>query len=356
MPALSHLWQHQDKLTAANEELCAANEERAQLLNMVSSSTAALAVTASRCDELKQQVLQLTATASRCDEVTEQLRDSKMQVLLLQQNIRGLAAAAGAVAEMKRALLDMQEAVPEAVEQVRRESEKNVYAVVAAVTQSMSCKDKAANTELFNRAMQCKQEVMQARCERDEAMNRCCAPCTSPPALLRAGQRCCQVPCGDGGEAARVRAPAAAAGKHKGCVQSEAVLVARSSYNRVPRRRQRRIRHPARFRGSSRLCCYGKRVQAACKLWASCHGKQVSVGGRKSVFEFDKVAGCCSALPLARRNVSLAGARCEGQRRGCVQLPAAADGQRAGRAQRVHFCIRADGQVRFSEQHAVHDA
>ena len=120
------------------DSLAAAEEERAQLLHMVSSSTAALAATAGRCDELKQQELMLREESA----------------LRQQQNQRGVAAAAAAVAEMKRALLDMQEAVPALVEGVRRESEKNVYALVAAVTGSMSSKDRQQNTELFNRAMQ----------------------------------------------------------------------------------------------------------------------------------------------------------------------------------------------------------
>jgi hypothetical protein len=188
------VWQSQaasqeDVVRQLRDTLAAAQEERAQLLDMVSSSTAALAATAGRCDELKQHEVVLR----------EELRASQMHLLLLQQNQRGVAAAAAAVADMKRALLDMQDAVPALVEEVRRESERNVYALVAAVTHSMSSKDKAQNTELFNRAMQVqpapnaappllsqvalqsKQEVVQARCERDEAMNRCTAPPPPPP-------------------------------------------------------------------------------------------------------------------------------------------------------------------------------
>jgi len=131
------------------DSLAAAEEERAQLLHMVSSSTAALAATAGRCDELKQQELMLREELKQ-----QELMLREESALLQQQNQRGVAAAAAAVAEMKRALLDMQEAVPALVEGVRRESEKNVYALVAAVTGSMSSKDRQQNTELFNRAMQ----------------------------------------------------------------------------------------------------------------------------------------------------------------------------------------------------------
>lgn len=143
------VWQSQaagqeDVVRQLQDTLAAAQEERAQLLHMVSSSTAALAATAGRCDELKQHEVVLR----------EELRASQMHLHLLQQNQRGVAAAAAAVADMKRAVLDMQDAVPALVEEVRRESERNVYALVAAVTHSMSSKDKAQNTELFNRAMQ----------------------------------------------------------------------------------------------------------------------------------------------------------------------------------------------------------
>jgi hypothetical protein len=123
-------------------------QERAQLLDMVASSTAALAATASRCDELQRQQLA----------ITEHMRvaegQQQEQLLQLLQTREGLAVAAGAVAAMKRALADMQEAVPALLHEARRESEQDVYAVVAAVTQSMNCRDKAQNTELFNRAMQ----------------------------------------------------------------------------------------------------------------------------------------------------------------------------------------------------------
>ena len=150
---LPHLLQRQDSLAAAEEE-------RAQLLHMVSSSTAALAATAGRCDELKQQELMLREELKQQElMLREELKQQELMLreesaLLQQQNQRGVAAAAAAVAEMKRALLDMQEAVPALVEGVRRESEKNVYALVAAVTGSMSSKDRQQNTELFNRAMQ----------------------------------------------------------------------------------------------------------------------------------------------------------------------------------------------------------
>jgi hypothetical protein len=127
-------------------------EERAQLLTMVGSSTSALAATASRCDELQLQQLALT----------EHVREADGQ---RQQHREGLAAAAAAVTAMKRTLADMQETVPTALHEARRESERDVYALVAAVTQSMSCRDKAQNTELFNRAMQ----VLVAHC--------CCCCC-----------------------------------------------------------------------------------------------------------------------------------------------------------------------------------
>ncbi len=126
-------------------KLVAVSEERAQLLEMVGSSTAALASTAGRCDELMRQQSALS----------EQLNASeKQRQVLLLQNREGLVSAAAAVAAMKRALADLQDAVPAVVDGVRRRSEADIYAIVAVVTQSMSSRDKLQNTELFNRVMQ----------------------------------------------------------------------------------------------------------------------------------------------------------------------------------------------------------
>jgi hypothetical protein len=112
---------------------------------MVNSSTQALSATASRCDELKQQQLALAV----------QLQEEKGQRLALQQQHRdGMFAAAAAVSHMRKTLLELQEAVPAAVQQAQKESEGDVYKLVAAVTHSMSSKDRAQTSELFNRAMQ----------------------------------------------------------------------------------------------------------------------------------------------------------------------------------------------------------
>ena len=109
-------------------------------MEMVGSSTVALASTAGRCDELMRQQSALS----------EQLHASEQQrqqhQVLLQQNREGLVSAAAAVAAM--------DAVPAVMEDVRGRSEADMYALVAAVTQSMSSRDKLQNTELFNRAMQ----------------------------------------------------------------------------------------------------------------------------------------------------------------------------------------------------------
>ena len=90
--------------------------------------------------------------------LSEQLHASEQQrqqqQVLLQQNREGLVSAAAAVAAMKRALAELQDAVPAVVDDVRGRSEADMYALVAAVTQSMSSRDKLQNTELFNRAMQ----------------------------------------------------------------------------------------------------------------------------------------------------------------------------------------------------------
>lgn len=116
-------------------------EERAQLLDMVSSGTQALHATAARCDELKQQQHTLL----------EKLQAAQRQT---REQQHGVAAAADAVAGMQRALAELREAVPAALEHLRRESEDDAYKLAAAVTHSVSSKDKLHNTELFNRAMQ----------------------------------------------------------------------------------------------------------------------------------------------------------------------------------------------------------
>ncbi len=138
-------------------ELDDAKEGQSQLLAMVNSSTAALAATATRCDELKQQQLLLD------QQLIVSERQRQEQQSQLQQNRDGLVAAANAVSAMKRALADVQEAVPAALQEAQKESERDVYALVAAVTQSMSCKDKQQNTELFNRAMQVPSIATRAR-------------------------------------------------------------------------------------------------------------------------------------------------------------------------------------------------
>jgi hypothetical protein len=124
---------------------------------MVNSGTAALAATATRCDELKQQQLLLN------QQLIVSERQRQEQQSQLQQNRDGLLAAANAVSAMKRALADVQEAVPAALQEAQKESEKEVYALVAAVTQSMICKDKLQNTELFNRAMQVRSIAQRTR-------------------------------------------------------------------------------------------------------------------------------------------------------------------------------------------------
>jgi hypothetical protein len=138
---VSHPVQQQAKLVAVSEE-------RAQLLEMVGSSTAALACTAGRCDDLMRQQLALSEQLHASEKQRQQ------QQVLLRQNREGLVSAAAAVAAMKRALADLQDAVPAVVDDVRGRSEADVYALVAAVTQSMSSRDKLQNTELFNRVMQ----------------------------------------------------------------------------------------------------------------------------------------------------------------------------------------------------------
>lgn len=137
----------------------AARAERAQLLDMVSSSTAALAATACRCDELKQQQQQLAG----------QLHAAQRRA---EERARGLVAAAAAVADMKKALADLQEAVPAALDHLRREGERDAYQLAAAVTHSVCSKDKLQNTELFNRAMQV-MYTAPPRCSR--SVSRCCA-------------------------------------------------------------------------------------------------------------------------------------------------------------------------------------
>ena len=115
---------------------------------MVGSSTVALASTAGRCDELMRQQSALSEQLHASEQQRQQ------QQVLLQQNREGLVSAAAAVAAMKRALAELQDAVPAVMDDVRGRSEADMYALVAAVTQSMSSRDKLQNTELFNRAMQ----------------------------------------------------------------------------------------------------------------------------------------------------------------------------------------------------------
>ena len=117
-------------------------------MEMVGSSTVALASTAGRCDELMRQQSALSEQLHASEQQRQQ------QQVLLQQNREGLVSAAAAVAAMKRALAELQDAVPAVVDDVRGRSEADMYALVAAVTQSMSSRDKLQNTELFNRAMQ----------------------------------------------------------------------------------------------------------------------------------------------------------------------------------------------------------
>ena len=117
-------------------------------MEMVGSSTVALASTAGRCDELMRQQSALSEQLHASEQQRQQ------QQVLLQQNREGLVSAAAAVAAMKRALAELQDAVPAVMDDVRGRSEADMYALVAAVTQSMSSRDKLQNTELFNRAMQ----------------------------------------------------------------------------------------------------------------------------------------------------------------------------------------------------------
>lgn len=117
-------------------------------MEMVGSSTVALASTAGRCDELMRQQSVLSEQLHASEQQRQQ------QQVLLQQNREGLVSAAAAVAAMKRALAELQDAVPAVMDDVRGRSEADMYALVAAVTQSMSSRDKLQNTELFNRAMQ----------------------------------------------------------------------------------------------------------------------------------------------------------------------------------------------------------
>jgi hypothetical protein len=115
---------------------------------MVGSSTVALASTAGRCDELMRQQSALSEQLHASEQQRQQ------QQVLLRQNREGLVSAAAAVVEMKRMLAELQDAVPAVLDDVRGRSEADMYALVAAVTQSMSSRDKLQNTELFNRAMQ----------------------------------------------------------------------------------------------------------------------------------------------------------------------------------------------------------
>ena len=117
-------------------------------MEMVGSSTVALASTAGRCDELMRQQSALSEQLHASEQQRQQ------QQVLLRQNREGLVSAAAAVVEMKRMLAELQDAVPALVDDVRGRSEADMYALVAAVTQSMSSRDKLQNTELFNRAMQ----------------------------------------------------------------------------------------------------------------------------------------------------------------------------------------------------------
>ena len=115
--------------------LAAADEERAQLLEMVNSSTQALAATASRCDELKQQqqtlALQLQEEKGQrlLQQQQQQLQQQKQQQqqLQLQQQRDGLCAAAAAIVNLKKTLAEVQECMPAAVHEAQQQSAQDVY-------------------------------------------------------------------------------------------------------------------------------------------------------------------------------------------------------------------------------------
>ena len=81
-------------------------------MEMVGSSTVALASTAGRCDELMRQQSALSEQLHASEQQRQQ------QQVLLQQNREGLVSAAAAVAAMKRALAELQDAVPEVMHQL----------------------------------------------------------------------------------------------------------------------------------------------------------------------------------------------------------------------------------------------
>jgi hypothetical protein len=83
--------------------------------------------------------------------------------------------------------------------------------------------------------------------------------------------------------------------------------------------------------------------------------RQVNSGGRKSVFEFDKVAAHGGEL-WQRSRPAASGAWRAVAGGGRVQVRAAAAGERAGRPQRVRDGIRADGQVRGGGRRVTRDA
>jgi hypothetical protein len=184
---LVHISKLQDQLQASAEERAQLLEERAQLLEMVSKGTAALSATASRCDELKQQH----------QELAQQLQSLQDERRRRQQ---GLCAAAAATASTKRAVVELQEAVPGVFLQAHRQFEVDVYKLVAAVTQSMGCKDRQQNTELFNRVMQVLASQCFCSCSHFficSANRRCCRPAVRGMMLCQGAIKALLAPASD---------------------------------------------------------------------------------------------------------------------------------------------------------------
>lgn len=183
---------------------------------------------------------------------------------------------------------------------------------------------------------------MLARCERDEALQRC--PMQLFPQHLPNTSCSCDTLVATGIAQRWTRGDVCL----RGCSSYRATSGSFAGCDRP----SRRIRHAASGNGDCRLCRDGKANEMLQRWCCVTHdGAQVNAAGRRSVFEFDKVRLWCRRVEQGSGNkgCALPGTWSSVAGAARVQVRAAAAGQRPRRAKCLHLRIRTDGQVRHHD-------